>query len=184
MLFHPGPHTPGCLGKISLENKSISLCRLYATLNIKLNPCSTSQGHGSETVHHLQTSDMASQFLHCQQCGPFLIGTNDLQVCPWAIGLLLGQLLCLPAREDSEWDASEFCPQLCPPDPLLGRTGGMGQPVSLLAPSSEDHLSASAGWNDRRKLRESSFAQKVWEILTWWMTQALGTAVPPGHCPF
>lgn len=119
MLLHPGPHTPGCPGKISLENKSISLCRLYATLNIKLNPCSTSQGHSSETVHHLQTSDMASQFLHCQQCGSFLIGTNDLQVCPWAIGLLLGQLLCLPAREDSEWDDSEGPGNLAPSCALL-----------------------------------------------------------------
>lgn len=49
VLLHPGPHTLGYLEKISSENELISLHPLCATLNIKLNPCSTSQGHGSET---------------------------------------------------------------------------------------------------------------------------------------
>lgn len=59
----------------------------------------------------------------------------------------------------------------------------MGQPVFLLSPSPEDHLSASAGWNDRRKLREASSGQKLWETLAWWMTQALGSEVPLGNVP-
>lgn len=83
----------------------MSLRRLWTTLNIKLNPCSTSQGHGSAL--RLRTSDMACRFLHCHQFGPILIGTDYLQACPWATGLLLGQLPCLPAREDGEWGAWE-----------------------------------------------------------------------------
>lgn len=79
------------------------LHHLYAMLNFKLNSCSTSQGHGLETAHHLQSRDMARPFLHRQQFGPVLIGTNYLQVYPWATGLLMGQPLCLPAREDSRW---------------------------------------------------------------------------------
>lgn len=114
VLLHPGPHPPSCLEKLLLENRLISLRHLEATLNIKLNPCSTSQGHGSETAHRLHTSDMPSQFLHCQQFRPVLIGTNYLQVCPWATGLLLGQLLCLPAREDGEWGAWEGLPPAVP----------------------------------------------------------------------
>lgn len=105
ILLHLGPNIPCCAGKISLENESISLHHLYATLNIKLNACSTSQGRGLETAHHLQTSDMASSFLHHQHFGTVLIGTNYLQVCSWATGLLMGQRLCLPAREDSGWAA-------------------------------------------------------------------------------
>lgn len=51
---------------------------------------------------------MAGQFLRCQQFGPFLIGTNYLQVCPWATGLLMGQLLGLPTREDSRWGSARL----------------------------------------------------------------------------
>lgn len=106
VLLHSGPHTRCCPRKISLENESISLHHLYATLNITLNACSTSQGHYSEAAPHLQASDMASLFLHCQQSGTILTGTNYLQVCPWATGLLMGQPLCLPVREDSGWGAN------------------------------------------------------------------------------
>lgn len=99
------PSHSGLPGTISLEDKWISLHRFYATLHIKFNSHSASQGHGSETARPLQTGDMASRFLHCQQFGPVLIGTNYLQVCPWAIGLSMGQPLCLPARADSGWGA-------------------------------------------------------------------------------
>lgn len=156
VLLHLGPYTPCCAGKVSLENESISLHRLYATLNINLNPCSTSPGHGSEAAHHLQTSDMASLLLHHQQFGAVLIGTNSQQVCPWATGLPMGQPLCLPAREDSGWGArppahpptgkrpGSLALHCAPPDPCLKEQRNGGQPVSLLASSPEDCLFASA----------------------------------------
>lgn len=69
---------------------------------------------------------MAGRFLHCQQFGPVLIGTNYLQVCPWATGLLMGQLLGLPRGEDGKWGGTRLPASACSPT---------GQGADSLAPS-------------------------------------------------
>lgn len=68
---------------------------------------------------------MAIRFLHCEQFGLILIGTNYLQVCPWATDLLLGQPPCLPARDDNKWGASEGPGNLAPN--YAHQTRGLGE---------------------------------------------------------
>lgn len=79
--------------KVSLEPQSGSPHHLYAALNIKLNPALPARATLQKPLTVCKFGDMTSQFLLCQQFRPVLIGTNYLQVCPWAPGLLMGQLL-------------------------------------------------------------------------------------------
>lgn len=95
-LAHPCFHKSGSPRKVSLETESVSLYRLYAALNIKLNPAFPAGATLQKPLTICKFGDMTRQFLHCQQFRPDLIGTNYLQVCPWATGLLMGQLLGLP----------------------------------------------------------------------------------------
>lgn len=105
---YPCSYTPGSPRKVSLANGSVSLRCLYAALNIKLNPALPARATLQKPLTICKFGDMAGQFLRCQQFGPFLIGTNYLQVCPWATGLLMGQLLGLPTREDSTWGSARL----------------------------------------------------------------------------
>lgn len=157
VLLHLGPYTPCCAGKISLENESISLHRLYAALNINLNSCSTSPGHGSGAAHHLQTGDMAGLLLHHQQFGAVRLGliicrcVLGPQACQWgshcaylpgrtAAGVSGPLLLLTPLLVKGP----AVLPSAVPTRHLPDRTKEWGQSVSLLASSPEACLFASA----------------------------------------
>lgn len=80
-LPHPCFHIPGSPRKVSLEPESVSLHRLYAALNIKLNPALPARATLQKPLTICKFGDMTSPFLLCQQFRLVLIGTNYLQVC-------------------------------------------------------------------------------------------------------
>lgn len=125
-LPYPCSYTPGRPRKVSSENRSVSPHRLYAALNIKLNPALPARATLQKSLTICKFGDMAGQFLRCQQFGAVLIGTNYLQVCPWATGLLMGQLPALPTREDARWGGARLLASACLPT---------GQRADSLVPS-------------------------------------------------